>query len=77
MSSAALVSSHQFSCQLQANYTVNTRNICHLLNDIAPCAVSEFKDAGLEYVCLQLETMLDNQYVLHGKHVYISNTNID
>ena len=46
---------------VQLTMLVNTRNICNLLNDVAPCAVREFKEAGLEYVCLQLETMLDNQ----------------
>ncbi|OBT61833.1 hypothetical protein VE03_08826 [Pseudogymnoascus sp. 23342-1-I1] len=48
-------------CQLILGRFVNTRNICNLLNDVAPCAVREFKEAGLEYICLQLETMLDNQ----------------
>ncbi|KFY13732.1 hypothetical protein V492_03065 [Pseudogymnoascus sp. VKM F-4246] len=47
-------------CQQILGRFVNTRNICNLLNDVAPCAVREFKEAGLEYVCLQLETMLDN-----------------
>ncbi|OBT45947.1 hypothetical protein VE00_04261 [Pseudogymnoascus sp. WSF 3629] len=49
------------ACQQILGRFVNTRNICNLLNDVALCAVSEFKEAGLEYVCLQLETMLDNQ----------------
>lgn len=44
------------------NTAVTTRNVCHLLNAIAPCACTEFKDAGLEYVCLQLECMLENRY---------------
>ncbi|KAL5350661.1 hypothetical protein ACLOAV_004230 [Pseudogymnoascus australis] len=48
-------------CQQILGRFINTRNICNLLNDVAPCAVREFKEAGLEYVCLQLETMLDNQ----------------
>ena len=39
---------------------VNTRNISQLLNAVAPCSVTEFKDAGLEYMCLQLESMLEN-----------------
>ncbi|KFY23309.1 hypothetical protein V493_05929 [Pseudogymnoascus sp. VKM F-4281 (FW-2241)] len=47
-------------CQQTLGRFVNTRNICNLLNDVAPCAVREFKEAGLEYICLQLETMLDN-----------------
>lgn len=39
---------------------VNTRNVSQLLNIVAPCSVTEFKDAGLEYLCLQLEAMLEN-----------------
>ncbi len=34
--------------------------MCNLLNVIAPCAVTTFKDAALEYLCLQLESMLEN-----------------
>ena len=41
--------------------TVNTRNVCQLLNAVAPCSVTEFKDAALEYICLNLEGMLENQ----------------
>ncbi|KAL9121093.1 MAG: hypothetical protein Q9187_002354 [Circinaria calcarea] len=40
---------------------VNTRNICQLLNDVAPCSITEFKDAALEYICLNLEGMLENK----------------
>jgi len=39
---------------------VSTRNVCYLLNAIAPCSITEFKDAALEYICLQLESMLEN-----------------
>jgi hypothetical protein len=39
---------------------VNTRNISQLLNIISSCSITEFKDAGLEYICLQLECMLEN-----------------
>lgn len=42
-------------------YLVNTRNVCHLLNAVAPCTVTEFKDAALEYICLNLEVMLENK----------------
>lgn len=42
---------------------VNTRNVCQLLNAVAPCSVTEFKDAALEYICLNLEGLLENQYV--------------
>lgn len=47
-------------CQKIMGKFVNTRNISSLLNEISPCAVMEFKDAGLEYICLQVETMLEN-----------------
>ncbi|KAJ9151213.1 BTB/POZ domain-containing protein 1 [Pleurostoma richardsiae] len=47
-------------CQHVLGRFVNTRNIAHLLNAISPCAVTEFKDAGLEYICLQIESMLEN-----------------
>jgi hypothetical protein len=55
----------QSSCGSQyrkrlTQYAVNTRNVCQLLNAIAPCSVTEFKDAALEYLCLQLESMLEN-----------------
>ncbi|KAK4635675.1 BTB/POZ domain-containing protein 1 [Fulvia fulva] len=42
---------------------VNVRNVCDLLNAIAPSSVREFKDAGLEYLCLNLEAMLQGQYL--------------
>lgn len=42
---------------------VNTRNVSQLLNAIAPCSVAEFKNAGLEYLCLQLECMLENHWI--------------
>ncbi|KAL2166270.1 hypothetical protein VTG60DRAFT_3064 [Thermothelomyces hinnuleus] len=47
-------------CQHVMGKFANTRNIAHLLNAISPCSVTEFKDVGLEYICLQLETMLEN-----------------
>ncbi|OIW24498.1 BTB/POZ domain-containing protein [Coniochaeta ligniaria NRRL 30616] len=47
-------------CQKVMGKFVNSRNIASLLNEISPCAVTEFKDAGLEYICLQMETMLEN-----------------
>jgi hypothetical protein len=31
-----------------------------MLNVIAPCSVTEFKDTALEYICLQLEAILEN-----------------
>ncbi|RDW85763.1 hypothetical protein BP5796_04088 [Coleophoma crateriformis] len=48
-------------CQQVVGRFVNTRNICNLLNAVAPCSVTEFKDAGLEYLCLQLESVLENR----------------
>lgn len=40
---------------------VTTRNVCQLLNAVAPCTVTEFKEAALEYICLNLETLLENR----------------
>jgi alpha-tubulin suppressor-like RCC1 family protein len=42
---------------------VNVRNVCGLLNAISPSSVREFKDAGLEYLCLNLEAMLQGHYL--------------
>ncbi|KAF7593485.1 hypothetical protein BBP40_011396, partial [Aspergillus hancockii] len=50
-------------CQKMLGKFVNTRNVCHLLNSIAPCCVAEFKDAALEYICLNLEDLLANRYL--------------
>lgn len=47
-------------CQQVLSRFINTRNIAHFLNAISPCSVTEFKDAGLEYIALQLENMLEN-----------------
>ncbi|CAK7244803.1 MAG: hypothetical protein STHCBS139747_006349 [Sporothrix thermara] len=47
-------------CQLVIGQFATTRNVSHLLNTISVCSVSEFKDAALEYICLQMETMLEN-----------------
>ncbi|MCJ1245362.1 hypothetical protein MMC30_002566 [Trapelia coarctata] len=47
-------------CQKMLGRFVNTRNVCQLLNAVAPCSVTEFKDAALEYICLNLEGMLEN-----------------
>ena len=46
-------------CQKVLARHVNTRNICSLLNAVAPCSVTSFKDAGLEYICLNMEAMLE------------------
>jgi len=47
-------------CQQVIGRFVSTRNVGNLLNDIAPCSVTSFKDSALEYVCLQLESILEN-----------------
>ena len=47
-------------CQKMLGRFVNTRNVCQLLNAVAPCSVTQFKDAALEYICLNLEGMLEN-----------------
>ncbi|KAL9130076.1 MAG: hypothetical protein Q9217_001635 [Psora testacea] len=47
-------------CQKTLGRYVNARNVCQLLNAVAPCSVGEFKDAALEYLCLNLEGMLEN-----------------
>ena len=47
-------------CQSVIGKFVTTRNISLLLNEISPCSVTDFKDTGLEYICLQLESMLEN-----------------
>ncbi|KAI0425978.1 hypothetical protein F5Y09DRAFT_79317 [Xylaria sp. FL1042] len=47
-------------CQNIIGRFVSTRNISTLLNSISPCSVTEFKEKGLEYICLQMETMLEN-----------------
>jgi alpha-tubulin suppressor-like RCC1 family protein len=47
-------------CQQVLGRYVNTRSIAPMLNAVSPYAITEFKDAGLEYVCLQMENMLEN-----------------
>lgn len=47
-------------CQKVLGRYVNARNVCQLLNAVAPCSVTQFKDAALEYICLNLEGMLEN-----------------
>ncbi|KAK3303237.1 uncharacterized protein B0T15DRAFT_267979 [Chaetomium strumarium] len=47
-------------CQQVMGRFADMRNICQLLNAINPCWVTEFKYVGLEYICLLLETMLEN-----------------
>ncbi|KAL8750220.1 MAG: hypothetical protein Q9199_007209, partial [Rusavskia elegans] len=47
-------------CQKVLGTYVDMRNVCQLLNAVAPCSVTGFKQAALEYVCLNLEGMLEN-----------------
>lgn len=48
------------TCQRCLAASTTTRNVSHLLNAVSPCSVRNFKDAGLEYICEQMETMLEN-----------------
>ncbi|KKY14872.1 putative btb domain and ankyrin repeat protein [Phaeomoniella chlamydospora] len=50
----------QISQKVLGRY-VNIRNVCHLLNAVAPCTVDEIKKVCLEYICLNLEVMLENR----------------
>ncbi|KAM0265640.1 hypothetical protein ACHAQJ_000074 [Trichoderma viride] len=50
-------------CQSLIGKFVTNRNISNLLNEISPCSVAEFMNTGLEYICLQLESMLENHFL--------------
>ncbi|KAK0270469.1 hypothetical protein LTR35_004280 [Friedmanniomyces endolithicus] len=50
-------------CQSVIGRYVNARNVCELLNAISPSSVREFKDAALEYLCLNLEAMLQGHHL--------------
>ncbi|EHK23691.1 uncharacterized protein TRIVIDRAFT_63891 [Trichoderma virens Gv29-8] len=50
-------------CQSLIGKFVTNRNISNLLNEISTCSVAEFKNTGLEYICLQLESMLENHFL--------------
>ncbi|KAI9810122.1 MAG: hypothetical protein M1826_003754 [Phylliscum demangeonii] len=47
-------------CQQVLGRFVNPRNACQLLNAVAPCSATAFKETCLEYVCVNLEVMLEN-----------------
>ncbi|KAF1956906.1 hypothetical protein CC80DRAFT_411805 [Byssothecium circinans] len=47
-------------CQKLIGRYVNARNVCSLLNAIAPSSVEQFKDTALEYLCLSLEAVMQN-----------------
>ncbi|KAL8790954.1 MAG: hypothetical protein Q9213_000379, partial [Squamulea squamosa] len=48
-------------CQKVLGEYVENRNVCQLLNAVAPCSSTGFKQAALEYICLNLEGILENQ----------------
>ncbi|KAJ5329738.1 hypothetical protein N7452_010128 [Penicillium brevicompactum] len=50
-------------CQKMLGRFVTIRNVCYLLNSLAPCSVTEFKDSALRYICENLEAMLANRYL--------------
>jgi len=50
-------------CQEALGRFVNSRNVSQLLNIIAPCSVTDFRNTALEYICLQLEFMLENHLI--------------
>lgn len=47
-------------CQHTLSRFATTRNVALLLNAVGGCSVTHLKDAGLEYICLQGEVMLEN-----------------
>jgi len=51
-------------CQKVIGRYVNTRNAAGLLSACAPCSEKSFKRQCLQYICSNLETMLESQYVL-------------
>lgn len=50
-------------CQQVIGKYVTPRNICGLLNTVAESSETEFKQAALEYICLNLECMLDQRFL--------------
>ena len=46
-------------CQQVIGEYVTIRNVCSLVNVIAECSVNGFKRAALEFICLNLEIMLE------------------
>lgn len=48
-------------CQAVIGGLVNTRNAAELLTAIAGCSEKMFKEGCLQYICLNLENMLENQ----------------
>lgn len=58
-----MVSLESSNLEASADFTVTVRNVCQLVNVIAPCSVQTFKKRALEYICLNLEAVLQNGYV--------------
>jgi alpha-tubulin suppressor-like RCC1 family protein len=48
-------------CQAVLGKFATTRNICSLLNTASECSVEEFKHVALEYIGLNLESMLEHR----------------
>lgn len=48
-------------CQKVVGRYINTRNAAGLLTAVSPCSQRGFKDQCLQYICANLETMLENQ----------------
>ncbi|QVM07242.1 hypothetical protein D8B26_001946 [Coccidioides posadasii str. Silveira] len=48
-------------CQKLLGSFVDIRNVVPYLNAVAPCSVPAFKRAALEYICLNLEVILENR----------------
>lgn len=44
--------------------SVTVRNVCQLVNAVAPCSVDVFKRRALEYICMNLEAVLQHGYVI-------------
>ncbi|KAF1809829.1 RCC1/BLIP-II [Eremomyces bilateralis CBS 781.70] len=50
-------------CQKVIGKHVNLRNVCELLNVIAPSPAGAFRHAALDYICFNLEVLLQNGYL--------------
>ncbi|EFR04969.1 BTB/POZ domain-containing protein 1 [Nannizzia gypsea CBS 118893] len=48
-------------CQRRLSTFVTIQNVCQLLNAVMPCSVKEFKRAALEFICFNLEIMLEHR----------------
>ncbi|RMD40004.1 hypothetical protein DV735_g5118, partial [Chaetothyriales sp. CBS 134920] len=48
-------------CQAVLGNFVTMRNVCGLLNAVAECSVTQFKEAALEFICLNLEGMMEQR----------------